>query len=248
MNPPSFSERSGRMFPVTRWSLVVEARDEEAGDSTAALEDLCRTYWMPLYAAVRRFGHDPEDAKDLTQEFFARLLEKQWLHAAEREKGRFRTFLMVALKRFLANEWHRGQAEKRGGGRELVPLDTHVAERLYGGSGAHALTPEQVFDKRWALTLIGAALERIGREYHDAGRGREFEELKPCLTVGHGGIDYSGLAHQLGLSEGAARVAVHRIRKRYRVVFREEIARTLRDEGEVEQEMRALMGALAGSA
>lgn len=245
MKPSSSTAQSSPVFPVTRWSVVVEARDEGAGDPSAALEDLCRTYWMPLYAAVRRYGHDPENAQDLTQEFFARLLEKHWLLAADREKGRFRTFLMVTLKRFLTNEWHRGQAAKRGGGLAPMPLDTQLAERLYGGSGAHSLTPEQLFDKRWALTLIETALSRIENEYLDAGRGEEFEILKPCLTAERGGIDYGALASRLDVSEGAARVAVHRIRKRYRSLFREEIARTVCDEGEVEEEMRALMQALA---
>jgi RNA polymerase sigma-70 factor (ECF subfamily) len=199
---------------------------------------------MPLYLAARRFGHAPEDAEDLTQQFFVRLLEKDWLHAADHAKGRFRTFLMVALKRFLTNEWHRGQAAKRGGGRDPVPLDTHLAERLYGGSEAHSLTPEQLFDKRWALTLIETSLARIEREYHDAGRGAEFAILKPCLTAERGEIDYRALADRIGVNEGAARVAVHRIRKRYRSLFREEIARTVRDEAEVDEEMRALLAAL----
>ena len=242
-SPPSTNPPTP-LFPVTRWSVVAEACDSGEEDSAAALEELCRNYWMPLYVAVRRFGHGPEDAKDLTQSFFARLLEKDWLHAADREKGRFRTFLMVALKRYLANEWHRGQAAKRGGGVDLVPLDTKLAERLYGGSGAHSLSPEQLFDKRWALTLIETALARMEQEYRDSGRDAEFALLKPCLTAGRGEIDYRGLAAALGLGEGAARVAVHRIRKRYRSLFREEIARTVRDEGEVEEEMRALMAAL----
>ena len=240
--PPSSSP--GSLFPVTRWSVVADACDPGEPESAAALEALCGDYWMPLYAAVRRFGHSPEDAKDLTQGFFARLLEKDSLQAADREKGRFRTFLMVALKRFLANEWHRGQAAKRGGGVEPIPLDTRLAERLYGGSGAHSLTPEELFDKRWALTLIETALARMEEEYREAERGGEFALLKPCLTAGRGGIDYRELAAALGLEEGAARVAVHRIRKRYRSLFREEIARTVRDEEEVEEEMRALMQAL----
>ena len=244
MNDPPAVARSTSLFPVTRWSVVAEACDERGGEPAAALEELCGTYWMPLYAAVRRFGHNPEDAKDLTQGFFVRLLEKDWLQVADREKGRFRTFLMVALKRYLANEWHRGQAAKRGGGVALVPLDTGLAERLYGGSGAHSLTPEQLFDKRWALTLIETALARMEREYREAGRGGEFEALKPCLTAGRGEIAYRELAGMLGLGEGAARVAVHRIRKRYRSLFREEIARTVRDEDEVEEEMRSLMEAL----
>ena len=244
MNDPTAASRSNSLFPVTRWSVVAEACDEGGGEPAAALEDLCRTYWMPLYAAVRRIGHSPEDAKDLTQGFFVRLLEKGRLRVADREKGRFRTFLMVALKRYLANEWHRGRAAKRGGGLEPVPLDTKLAERLYGESGAHSLTPEQLFDKRWALTLIETALARMEQEYREAGRGGEFEVLKPCLTAGRGEIDYHTLAEALGLGEGAARVAVHRIRKRYRSLFREEIARTVRDEDEVEEEMRALMQAL----
>lgn len=227
--------------------MVVEARDENTGDAAAALEDLCRTYWMPLYAAVRRSGHDPEDAKDLTQEFFARFLEKHWLHAADPEKGRFRTFLMVTLKRFLVDEWRRGQTAKRGGGHALVPLDTQLAERLYSGSGSHSLTPEQLFDKRWALTLMETAFQRIQAEYLEAGRGREFEILMPCLTADRGGVDYGELACQLGLGDGAARVAVHRIRKRYRSLFREEIARTVRDESDVEEEMSSLMQSLTGS-
>ena len=194
MNDPTTVPQRTSMFPMTRWSVVAEACAPEDGEATGALEELCRTYWLPLYAAVRRFGHDPEDARDLTQEFFARLLEKHWLNAADREKGRFRTFLMVALKRFLANEWHRGQAAKRGGGLEAVPLDTHLAERLYGQNGAHALTPEQLFDKRWALTLIETALARMAQEYREAGRDEEFAVLKPCLTAGRGEIDYPELA------------------------------------------------------
>jgi len=247
MNDPTVSAtRPAPVFPVTRWSMVVGACDAGADDSAAALEDLCRTYWLPLYAAVRRMGHNPEDAQDLTQEFFARLLAKHWLNAADREKGSFRTFLMVALKRFLTSEWRRNHAVKRGGGHDPVPLDTQLAEQLYGRSGAHSLTPEQLFDKRWALTLIETALARIERDYDDAGRAAEFEILKPCLAASRGGLDYETLAGRLGVSEGAARVAVHRIRKRYRSLFREEIARTVRDESEVEEELRSLMQALAG--
>ena len=238
------TDSSGRMFPVTRWSIVVGARDENSGESMAALEDLCRTYWMPLYAVVRRYGHSAEEAQDLTQEFFARLLQKHGLQAADRDKGRFRTFLVVALKRFLANEWHRDRAVKRGGRWEKVPLDTHIAERLYHESGANSLTPEQLFDKRWALTLIETCLGRIEHEYRDAGRAAEFDVLKCCLTAGRGEIDYESLGKSLGLNGGAARVAVHRIRKRYRSIFREEIARTVRDDKDVDEEMRNLLCAL----
>jgi RNA polymerase sigma-70 factor (ECF subfamily) len=242
---PSTGSSKGN-FPVTRWSVVAGACAADPADSAAALEDLCRTYWMPLYAAVRRYGHSPEDSQDLTQEFFSRLLEKHWLHAADRDKGRFRTFLMVALKRFLANEWHRDHSAKRGGRSEAVLLDSHLAERLYQETGAHSLTPEQLFDKRWALTLIETTLVRIESEYRDLESSHEFRILKPCLTAGRGEIDYASLARGLSVNEGAARVAVHRIRKRYRSLFREEIARTVRDEADVDEEMRALMEALGG--
>jgi RNA polymerase sigma-70 factor (ECF subfamily) len=153
---------------------------------------------------------------------------------------------MVALKRFLANEWHRDHTAKRGGRSEAVLLDSHLAERLYQETGAHSLTPEQLFDKRWALTLIETALVRIESEYRDVESSHEFRILKPCLTAGRGEIDYASLARGLSVNEGAARVAVHRIRKRYRSLFREEIARTVRDEADVDEEMRALMEALGG--
>lgn len=244
MNNTPASQQSGAPFPATRWSVVAEARDPREPESAKALETLCRHYWMPLYAAVRRFGHAPPDAADLTQGFFERLLEKDWLRAADRQKGRFRTFLMVALKRYMANEYHRGRAAKRGGGLSFVPLDTSLSERLYVKSGEHSLSPEELFDKRWALTLIETSLARIEQEYGVTDHAKEFRLLKPCLTAARGEIDYGELAVTLGLSEGAARVAVHRIRKRYRTLFREEIARTVCDESEVEDELRALMVAL----
>jgi RNA polymerase sigma factor (sigma-70 family) len=244
MNILPTSERPSSRFPATRWSVVADAGEARDPDSDAALEELCRTYWMPIYSAVRHCGHPPHDAADLTQGFFARLLEKEWLQAADREKGRFRTFLMVALKRYMANEWHRGQAAKRGGGRALVPLDTVLSERLYSNAGEHTLSPDQLFDKRWAVTLIESALARMEQEYSEAGQGREFSILKPCLTAARGEIHYRELAEALSLGESAARVAVHRIRKRYRRLFRDEIARTVRDKNDVEEELRALMQAL----
>lgn len=226
----------GQAFPQTRWSLVVAA----AAAAEPSLEALCRQYWQPVYAVARRAGHDVETAKDLTQGFFARLLDKGWLEAADQEKGRFRTFLITALKRYMVNEWHREHTVKRGGFAETVPLDTELAERLGARERLHELSPDALFDRRWALALLDQALARIEAEYPAADFGR----LKECLTAGRGEINYARLAVALGTSEGAARVAVHRLRKRYRAVIREEVARTVADESEVENEMRALMAAL----
>jgi RNA polymerase sigma factor (sigma-70 family) len=219
---------------MTRWSLVVEA----AGDVESSLEALCRQYWQPVYAVARLAGNDVETAKDLTQGFFAKLLEKGWLASADREKGRFRTFLVTALKRYMVNEWHREHAAKRGGFAESVPLDAEMAERVSALETRRDLSPDALFDRRWALALLDAALHRLEAECP------EFAILKDCLTAGRGETDYADLADKLGTSEGAARVAVHRLRKRYRAVIRDEVARTVATEAEVENEMQALMNAL----
>lgn len=221
---------------MTRWSLVVAAAEE----AEPSLEALCRQYWHPVYAVARRSGNDPESAKDLTQGFFAKLLEKGWLGAADQEKGRFRTFLVTALKRYMVNEWHREHTAKRGGFAEVVPLDTEHAERIGALDGRHELSPDALFDRRWALALLDQAMARLEVEY----AGGHFELLKECLTAGRGETRYAELAAAMDTNEGAARVAVHRLRKRYRAVIREEVARTVADESEVDDEMRALMDAL----
>ena len=223
-------------FPVTRWSLVADA----AGETEASLEALCRQYWQPVYAVARLAGNDVETAKDLTQGFFAKLLEKGWLADADRGKGRFRTFLVTALKRYMVNEWHREHAAKRGGFAETVPLDAEMAERIGANESSRQMSPDELFDRHWALALLDAALRRLETEYSAA----EFTLLKDCLTAGRGEIDYAELAEHLGNNEGAARVAVHRLRKRYRALIRDEVARTVSNENEVENEMRALMEAL----
>ncbi len=219
---------------MTRWSLVADA----AGEAEASLEALCRQYWQPVYAVARLAGNDVETAKDLTQGFFAKLLEKGWLADADRGKGRFRTFLVTALKRYMVNEWHREHAAKRGGFAETVPLDAEMAERIDANDTARRMSPDELFDRRWALALLDAALRRLEVECP------EFETLKDSLTAGRGEIHYEELAEKLGTSEGAARVAVHRLRKRYRALIREEVARTVSNTNEVENEMRALMDAL----
>mgnify|MGYP003787094741 FL=1 len=225
--------------------MVLSARRPDSPQSAAALETLCRTYWYPLYAFVRRQGHSPPDAQDLTQEFFARLLEKDYLKAAAREKGRFRTFLVVALKRFLANEWDRVRAQKRGGGQPCLSLDTELAEQRYRVEPIEGATADRVFERRWALTLLDRTMARLREEFAATGKAAEFDRLKACLTAERGEIACAEIAAGLAVSEGAARVAVHRLRKRFREVFREEIAHTVSRPQDIEEEVRYLISVLA---
>jgi RNA polymerase sigma-70 factor (ECF subfamily) len=233
------------LFVTTHWSVVLAAKDKSSPDSAAALEALCRAYWYPLYAFVRRQGHAPCDAQDLTQEFFARLLGKDYLSAAAREKGRFRTFLRVALRRFLANEWDRARRLKRGGGRAALPLDTAMAEDRYRAEPGGGLPPDRLYERRWAMTLLDQTLGRLRAEHTAAGKAAEFEQLKGVLMAERGAINYGALAAALGLSKGAARVAAHRLRKRFRELFRAAVADTVSGPGEVESELRYLVGMLA---
>ena len=232
------------LFVTTRWSVVMAARDKASPDSKDALETLCKGYWYPLYAYVRRLGNSSQDAEDLTQEFFARLLQKDWLGSVERDRGRFRTFLVVAMKRFLANEWDRSRAAKRGGGQLLMPLDTECAEQRYLAEPSSSLPADHLYDRRWALTLLEEALGRLRREYEADGRTEEFSGLKQFLTAERGTIPYGKIALESGKSEGAARVAVHRLRKRFREVFRATIADTVSSAEEVDAEMRYVVEVL----
>jgi RNA polymerase sigma-70 factor (ECF subfamily) len=234
-----------QVFPPTRWSVVLAATQQSSPEAEAALETICRAYWYPLYAFVRRSGQSPHDAQDLTQEFFRQLLEKRWLAAADREKGRLRTFLVTALKHFMAKEWRRASAQKRGGGQTHVPMDTEFAESRYAAEMTTQLPAEAVFDQQWALTLLDLTVLRLEREFGAAGKAEEFAVVKGCLVAAHGTIDYALVAAQLNLSEGAARVAVHRLRKRFRELYREEIAQTLPDRAELEAELQHLAGILA---
>jgi RNA polymerase sigma-70 factor (ECF subfamily) len=235
------------LFVTTHWSVVLAAKDKSSPDSAAALEALCRAYWYPLYALVRRQGHLPWEAQDLTQEFFARLLAKDYLGAAARQKGRFRTFLRVAMKRFLANEWDRVRRLKRGGGRAALPLDLAMAEERYQAEGGGGLPPDRLYERRWALALLEGALTQLRAEHAAAGKEAEFERLKGALMAERGTTDYAALGAALGLSEGAARVAAHRLRKRFRQLFRAAVADTVSGPGEVESELRYVAGVLAGS-
>jgi RNA polymerase sigma factor (sigma-70 family) len=243
---PASEVGEGRpVFVTTHWSVVLSARSKDSPQSAAALETLCRTYWYPLYAYVRRQGHSPPDAQDLTQEFFARLLQKDYLKAAAREKGRFRTFLIVALKRFLANEWDRLRAQKRGGGQPMLSLDTELAEQRYRVEPVEGASADRIYERRWALTLLDRTMTRLRDEFASAGKAAEFDRLKSCLTADRGEISYAEIAATLGIGEGAARVAVHRLRKRFREVFREEISHTVSQPEEIEEEVRYLMSVLA---
>jgi RNA polymerase sigma factor (sigma-70 family) len=224
------------LFPQTRWSLVVAA----AAGAEPSLETLCRHYWQPVYVVARQAGHDVETANDLTQGFFARLLGKGWLGDADHEKGRFRTFLVTALKRYMINEWHREHTAKRGGHLQRVPMDTELAERLEAREDAATLSPDRLFDRQWALALLDQSVKRLREEW----QGEQFELLKTCLTSDRGETDYAALAQQLGCSEGAARVSVHRLRKRYREVIRDEISQTVVNPADVDDELRALMQSL----
>jgi RNA polymerase sigma-70 factor (ECF subfamily) len=216
---------------------VLSAGRNDTTRARDALAALCENYWPALHAYVHRCGFSPCDAEDLTQEFFARLLEHNWIARADERKGRFRSFLLTALKRFLAGEWDKARAQKHGGGRAAVPLDSEVA-----GSGA---TADRVYDRQWALALLERTMARLRTEYEQGGKAREFGHLKAFLTTDRKEISYRAAAAAAGLSEGAARVAVHRLRKRYRELCREEIARTVADPGEVEAELRHLIAALA---
>jgi RNA polymerase sigma factor (sigma-70 family) len=233
------------LFVTTRWSVVLAAKDQSSPDSAAALEVLCATYWYPLYVYARRQGHSPHDAQDLTQEFIARLLEKNYLKAADKEKGHFRTFLRVAMKRFLANEWDRAQAQKRGGGVAAISWDSAEAEERYQNDRAPTLPPDQIFERQWAMTLLEQTVNRLRAEYTESGKTAEFEQLKTVLTAERGSIQYAEIARQLGTSEGTARVAVHRLRKRFRELFRAAITDTVDRSEDVDDELRYVVGLLS---
>lgn len=234
------------VFVTTHWSVVLEAAQSNTTRAQVALEHLCRTYWYPLYAYVRRRGHSPEDAKDLTQAFFTRLLQRKWISDADQQRGRFRTFLLTAMSRFLSGEWDKVRAVKRGGGIEHVPVQLDVAETRYGHEPVDNVTPEQCYERRWALTLLDTVLQRLCAEYESEGNGNFFAKLHPCLVGGRESQPYAELAVELKMTEGAVKVAVHRLRKRYRQLLRTEIAQTMAADDEVDDELRHLFMVLAG--
>lgn len=208
-----------------------------------ALEELCRTYWYPLYAYVRRRGYNREDAEDLTQAFFARLLAHNFLAELDGNKGKFRAFLLAAMKHFLANDWDKARAQKRGGGTPFLSLDWQTADTQFQIAADKTPRPDQAFDREWAMTLLAKVIERLQQECEAEGRSAQFTELKVFLTLDRGDGSYTGVADRLNLDETAVRVAVHRLRKRYRQLLRGEISQTLSEPADLEEEMRALFGA-----
>lgn len=233
-------------FVTTHWSVVTAAGHGDTVRARDALARLCQTYWHPLYAYVRRLGHSPHDAQDLTQEFFARLLAKNYLAGADESRGRFRSFLLSSFKHFLANEWDKSQAQKRGGGQVPISIDMTTAETTCHFEPADPTTAEKIFERRWALTLLDRVMRRLREDYAAGDRLKLFEHLKPTLTEASRTVRYAEIASQLGTSEGAVKVAVHRLRQRYRELLRAEIAETVAGLEEVDDELRNLFAALAG--
>jgi DNA-directed RNA polymerase specialized sigma24 family protein len=231
-------------FDTTQWSLVLAAKGQ-GEESERALATLCEVYWPPLYAFIRKQQYSPEEARDLTQGYFTRLLEKRYLSQVDRERGRFRSFLLVTCRHFLSNERDHQRAGKRGGGSPALPIDGMTAETRYAMEPSHDETPERVFLRRWALTLLDHVLAAIEADYAAAGKGALFAALKPFL-IGDGPADPAEpvAASQLGLTDGALRVAVHRLRRRFRERLRAEVARTLEDPQRVDEEISSLLAAL----
>jgi RNA polymerase sigma-70 factor (ECF subfamily) len=236
--------RSGR-FATTRWSVIAAAQDPASPQSREALALLCTAYWYPLYAFIRRQGFSVDQGQDLTQGFFAELLDRQTLAVADRAKGKFRSFLLTACKHFLSHERERARAQKRGGGRPLLSLDFARGEARYQAEPAHTMTPEKLFDRGWALTMLDQVLERLREEYAQKGRGELFDQLRVCLLGENTGVPYSRVARELGMTEGAIKAAAHRLRRRFRELVCEEIARTVDDAENIEAEIRELFAALA---
>ena len=239
--------RSHAVFNTTHWSLVVAAGDLASPVATAALESLCRTYWYPLYAFARRQGNSPSDAQDLTQGFFARLLEKNYLATADRRRGRFRSFLLTSLKHFLANEHDRATALKRGGVEKPHSLDDSSAEERFAIEPVGAADADWLFDQQWAFTVLDRALDRVRADYEEAGNAALFGRLKAWVSAPASDADYALAGLELGMNSGAVAVAVHRLRTRYREFVRREIADTVANPGDVEDEMRHLLAVLQGA-
>jgi RNA polymerase sigma-70 factor (ECF subfamily) len=243
---PRGDSTSGRdhQFAPTRWSVVLVAGHRSSPDSRRALALLCEAYWYPLYAYVRRRVSDADHAHDLTQAFFAELLAKNYVGSAKAQRGRFRAFLLTSLKHFLSKEWDKAKAQKRGGGKAPIPLDFESADSQYRIEPECALTAEQIYDREWALALLARILQRLEKESDDAGKAEQFRELKSFLIGEQTGATCSEIAGMLGTTEAAVKMAIHRMRRRYRELLREEIAETVSGPEEVEDEIRNLFATL----
>jgi RNA polymerase sigma factor (sigma-70 family) len=231
-------------FRTTEWTMVLAAGRRGSAEGEAALERLCQQYWFPVYAFARRSGYSHADGADLAQGFFARLIERNFLAGIEREKGRFRSFLLTSLKNFMINEWVTANRQKRGGGRIIVSLDDSTADELYRSEPAASASPDKLYEKRWALSVIERALARLRSEFLASERADLFDVLKPALTEDKLEKSYAEIAAEFGLSEGALKMAIHRMRKRFGRLMREEIAGTVENPAEIEDEMRHLIRVL----
>jgi DNA-directed RNA polymerase specialized sigma24 family protein len=237
--------QAGDRFATTNWKLIAAAQGEDVPEARKALADLCAAYWYPLYAYLRRKSHPPDRAQDLTQGFFTNLLGNHFLAGIAPGKGKFRTFLLKSLENYLTNQRLRDHARKRGGGRSAFSIDLPDAEGRYAYEPVHGLTAERLFERRWALTLLERVLDRLGAEMAADRKGPLFERLGPALLGGGEAASYGEIAAALGMTEGAVKVAAHRIRRRYRELIREEVARTVDRDEDVEEEIRALFVAMA---
>ncbi len=240
------ADHAPRWFNTTHWSVVLTAGGGSTPAAREALENLCRTYWPPLYAYVRQQGQSPEDAEDVTQEFFARFLENDYFQKADPARGLFRTFLLTALQRFLVSEWRKSTRLKRGGNLAPLPLDTTVAEEACAAQTAEPMTPDRVYEQRWAMALMERVLERLRAEYAAAGHLPLFEHLKESLWGGKEVAPYAQIGAVLGQAEGAVKAAVHRLRRRCGELLREEVAQTVARPEEIEGELRYLISVLRG--
>lgn len=236
---------AGGVFATTHWSVVLAAKAGGSLQSDEAMEKLCRAYWPPLYAYIRREGHGATEAQDLTQEFFARLLAKDYLQHLRHQEGKFRSFLLTFLKHFLSDERDKAGAQKRGGGRTFVSLDETSAEDRYLDASSNGLSPEQIYDRRWAQTVMERALNRLREEYAADGKAALFDELKDIQPGEHGESSYAEIGARLGLAKGTIASAVHRLRKRHREILREEIAHTVTRPEEIDEEIRNLLAVLS---
>lgn len=241
---PAVSTGRVQNFDTTRWSLIVQARGEGAL-ARAALETLCRAYWFPLYAYIRRTGYAQHDAEDLTQAFFSHVLESDFIRRAVPEKGRFRSFLLVSLRNFMAKQHARDVAQKRGSGQRLLDFDESAAEERLHLTGPGSATPSELFERDWALTLLEQALDRLEAEQRAMGKATLFSRLRPLLRAGPERGDYDSLAGELGIAKNTLTVAVHRLQQRYRALVRSEILQTLTNPADLEDELRHLFSLLA---
>src|SRR5438093_4204489 len=245
MSPSASESNSTRpdagSFATTHWSVVLLAGQPDSPQAAEALEKLCRIYWYPLYVYVRRQGNSPEDAQDLTQDFFARLLEKHYFAKADRDRGKFRTFLLRSLKNFLINEWKRAGRLKRGGDRTFLSIDANVAEDRYATEPANEANPDAAYEQRWAVTLIEHVLATLRRDYSAADKAQIFEELKGFIWGDKSTAPYAVIAAHLNLPEGTVKVAVHRLRQRFRELLRAEVAHTVARPEDIDGELRHLI-------